>query len=474
MASRRYFPSHLFPAARKARIACGRGGYRETSYPVVQMWVGPFEAVRLLFVRIRVTAFILAVLFSLNSTPLRASNADVRAADETPSFTREGSPIRVARADAGPNGTAIVSGFFDHIGGTARYRLAKLNNHLALDQTFDPGFVMTNFPAPRVKATSDGGAIIADGTSREFHPLIRLRSDGSQDPAYITPSIGMPTNLLTEPYFLVNTNGEVTFLGGIVDKPSSGGVFRLRVNGSLDESIQPFSSNRFIAPFQLLGIAAQGPKFIVLGNTRTNQDGIPANRLVLVRLNYDLTVDESFTSVVFGRSYFFGSPFLFVERNQRIIVGSDRFTPDGAYDVRFEETPYSEYGYSISLPDNRFLTPAGELLDANGKLLKQVPLPGELLTLLSDDNTILCGQGYIRLRPVGPTTLEISSGALPNLQIVVSGEPNQLARLEMSLDLSNWTEIDEGSGIQSPTITFTNIAQFANAFFRVRVQGLTE
>jgi hypothetical protein len=79
--------------------------------------------------------------------------------------------------------------------GTARYRLAKLNNHLALDQTFDPGFVMTNFPAPRVRATPDGGAIIADGTSRQIYPLIRLRSDGSQDTGYVTPSIGMPTGV---------------------------------------------------------------------------------------------------------------------------------------------------------------------------------------------------------------------------------------------------------------------------------------
>lgn len=282
----------------------------------------------------------------------------------------------------------------------------------------------------------------------------------------------MPTNLLTEPYFLVNTNGEVTFLGGIVDKPSSGGVFRLRSNGSLDESIQPFSSNPFIAPSQLLGIAAQGAKFIVLGITRTNEGEIP-RRMVLVRLNYDLTVDESFTSILLGSS-FNESPFLFVERNLKIIVDSDRFTPDGAFDIRFQESPYSEYGYSISLPDNRFLTPAGELLDANGNLLRPVPLPGKLLARLSDDNTILCSQGYFRLRPVGPTTLKLSSGALPNLQIVVSGEPNQFARVEMLLDLSRWTEISAVSAIQSPTITFTNIVQFANAFFRVRVQGLTE
>ncbi len=412
--------------------------------------------------------FFITLAHFLNSTALRAVEGVVTNVDIMPSFTRDGQP-GPSRYDAGPNGTAFVSGNFDHVGEIARYRLAKLNNHLAQDESFDPGLVMTNFLFARVRAMPDGGAVIVDSTRNSFYRFIRSRPDGSKDPNYVTPLIQLLTNGLSEPFLLVHTNGEVTFLGGIANEPTLGLVCRLRADGSLGQCIQPFFSD---PASYYLGLAAQGEKLIVLGASRTNLASHVYN-LVLVRLNYDLTPDETFTSPVLGDYKFFLLYFLSVERNGRIIVGSDRFMPDGAFDVQLERPPFTDSGTGLSLPDNRILTAAGELLDANGQFQKQLPFSGRK-TLLSDDNTILSGGSYFRLRPTGPTTLEIPTGAPSNFQIIARGEPNQIVRLETSPDLRQWTEDAAITAIQFPVVTFTNRAPTSNTFFRLRVQGLTE
>jgi hypothetical protein len=429
------------------------------------------QSITSVFVKIHPILVSATVVFFLGVFRLSASGRNPASVDLLPAFTNESSESIFVQADAGPNGTAIVSGKFDHVGGVPRYHLAKLNSHLALDSEFEPGFVMTNLPAPRVRTTQNGGAILVDGSWQKPHSLIRLRPDGSRDFGYLTPSILMPTNLLTEPYLVVHTNDEITFLGGI-ETDSRFGIFRLRPDGSLDSTVPPFLTNNLVASGDLLGLASQGENLIVLGFTRTNEGGWMQKRLVLFRLHHNLTQDDSFRLTVLERYVF--TPAFFVERNGKITADFDRFTSEGLFEMHWQSPFYSSYGPAISLPDGRILKSSGDIYDDNGQFLKHITLPGRVGAFLSDENTILCQGGYIRVKPSAPTTLEVLNDGSHDFKIIAHGEANQIVILESSPDLNTWTQNAVVTAFQAPTLYFTKSISSSNVYFRARIQGLIE
>jgi hypothetical protein len=281
----------------------------------------------------------------------------------------------------------------------------------------------------------------------------------------------MPTNLLTEPYLVVHTNDEITFLGGMETDPRFG-IFRLRSDGSLDLTVPPFQTNNLVASGDLLGLASQGEDLIVLGFTRTNQGGWMQKRLVLFRLHHNLTQDDSFRPIVLGKYIF--TPAFFVERNGKITADFDRVTSEGSFELHWQSPFYSSYGPTISLPDGRILKSSGDIYDDKGQFLKQIKLPGRLGALLSDENTILCKDGYIRLKPSAPTTLDVLNDGTSDFKIIAHGEPNQIVILESSTNLSTWTQNAVVTAFQAPTLYFTKSISSSNVYFRARIQGLLE
>jgi hypothetical protein len=281
----------------------------------------------------------------------------------------------------------------------------------------------------------------------------------------------MPTNLLTEPYLVVHTNDEVTFLGGM-ETDSRFGIFRLRPDGSLDSTVPPFLTNNLVASGDLLGLASQGENLIVLGFTRTNEGGSMQKHLVLFRLHHNLTQDDAFRPTVLGRYIF--TPAFFVERNGKITADFDRVTSEGSFELHWQSPFYSSYGPTISLPDGRILKSSGDIYDDKGQFLKQIKLPGRLGALLSDENTILCKDGYIRLKPSAPTTLDVLNDGTSDFKIIAHGEPNQIVILESSTNLSTWTQNAVVTAFQAPTLYFTKSISSSNVYFRARIQGVLE
>ncbi|HNQ68098.1 MAG TPA: hypothetical protein PKN32_06960, partial [Bacteroidales bacterium] len=174
------------------------------------------------------------------------------------------------------DGKIIISGSFTSYNGTARNRIARLNTNGSLDGTFTPGTGANN----TVNATaiqSDGKIIISgsftsyNGTAR--NRIARLNESGALDATF---SIGTGANGTITTTTIQNDNkiiigGNFTSFNGTVRNR----IVRLNNDGSIDATFNIGTG----ASSTLYSTSIQSDGKIIIGGFFTSYDGIGRNRI---------------------------------------------------------------------------------------------------------------------------------------------------------------------------------------------------
>ncbi|HEX8492185.1 MAG TPA: Calx-beta domain-containing protein [Pyrinomonadaceae bacterium] len=191
-----------------------------------------------------------------------------------------------------PDGKIIIGGIFTDYNGTARNRIARLNDDGTLDETFDPG-AGANDEVQAIVVQPDGKIIIGGGFSSydnvTNHDVARLNSNGTPDPTFSSgtgANAGVSALALTE-------DGDLLVGGGFTSFNGSSGrrIVRLNDNGSLDSAFSAVTGLS-LAPRSI--VLQPDGKLIVGGEWIGNDSELGKRRIV--RLNEDGSEDTSFNN----------------------------------------------------------------------------------------------------------------------------------------------------------------------------------
>lgn len=196
-----------------------------------------------------------------------------------PSFNSSGGPDDwVYSVAVLPDGKVLICGFFTHVTGTARNRIARLNSDGSLDPSFDPG----SGPNQGVysMAVQDDGKMLLAGPFTGVHfssrnGIARLNADGSLDESF---DPGWGANDWVNSVAL-QRDGKVLIGGRFihVNNVPRHGVARLNTDGSLDLGFNPSTANATI-----FAIAQQSDGRVLLGGNFEVMGGVSALRLARV------------------------------------------------------------------------------------------------------------------------------------------------------------------------------------------------
>jgi uncharacterized delta-60 repeat protein len=241
-----------------------------------------------------------------------------------------------------PDGKVLVGGWFTHVAGTSRNRIARLNADGSFDASFDPGtgaddLVFSVVLQPDGKVLIAGYFTRVNGTLRSY--IARLNPDGSVD-ATFAPGGGPNDSVYAialQPDGKIVIGGLFTTVGGV----NRNGIARLNANGSLDASFDPGSG---VSYFGVACLALQPDAKILIGGSFYSVNG--ASRNSIARLNADGSLDASFdpgsgsdnfvefvTALPDGKVLIGGQ---FSKINGMWQWGVGRLNPDGSIDESFD------------------------------------------------------------------------------------------------------------------------------------------
>lgn len=260
-----------------------------------------------------------------------------------------------------PDGKILAGGYYSGYNGTAHSHLARINS----DGSVDPSFNLTHNFIGEIMAMglqADGKIIIAgDGFNNDLHSdlggILRLNSDGSIDSSFITGS-GFYTdspdtiNGARIDQIIILNDGSILVGGGFDSYNNvlqSSQLIKLNSDGTQDMSFTPPPYYGIIYYQKVNG---------------GNQDKIYINgSAALMRYNYDLSIDSSFSH----SSTFTGGGFA-LQSDGKIILGLKTITRlniDGSIDTSFNAGANFKKGLGSSngtvikaisiLPDGRIL-----------------------------------------------------------------------------------------------------------------------
>lgn len=220
--------------------------------------------------------------------------------------------------------------------------LIRLNTNGSLDNTFNFGGNGFDDKVSTITIQTDG-KILVGGTFTEYDveiskKIIRLNSDGSIDDTFQHGNIVDGSSVLS---IKIQTDEKILIGGDFTGYDSSITNYfcRLNTDGTLDTSFD--YSNCFNDKVNDIFIQSDGK--ILVGGPFNSYSGIPANNII--RLNPDLTIDESFT---YGE-YLNGSVnTIDIQSNGKILIGGEftdysgtslgyiaRLNSDGTLDTTF-------------------------------------------------------------------------------------------------------------------------------------------
>jgi uncharacterized delta-60 repeat protein len=282
-----------------------------------------------------------------------------------------------------PDGKIIIGGNFTSFNGNNRHHIARLNSDGTLDNTFNPGLgadgmvwsvalqtsIVQIFPGIFVTNTQviiGGEFTSVNGTS--LNHVARLNPDGSVDGSF-NPGVG-PDGRVNA--VALDSIGRV-IIGGdfdLVDGVTSGGVARLNVDGTLDNTFAPgigtFNPDT-LGTDPVYAIAVQPDGQILVAGGFSYLDLVSYNGIV--RLNTDGTVDLNFNpgtgtlNPLTGISDTIYS--LLLQPNGEILIGGDfttynqtrrvgvaRLYAGGSLDTTFLDTAYNQFAGLCNLYHN--------------------------------------------------------------------------------------------------------------------------
>ncbi|MDO7873722.1 delta-60 repeat domain-containing protein [Hymenobacter sp. ASUV-10] len=326
-----------------------------------------------------------------------------------------GLPLQVL---AQPNGTVLVGGRFEAVGGSARVALARLLPDGQLDAAFVPpllGAVGTaGSSSVTLLARQPNGAVLAAGSMRQAgianRTFLRFDPSGQPDANFQPSPTLIPNSLLVQP------DGNIV-VGTTGPQP----LRRLWPDGSPDPTFTP---PVFTVPSGVLRVSAldryADGRLLLAG--RFAQVGGAATTNV-ARLLPDGSVDASFASQVFQLDGRVTS--VAIQPNERVLLaGSPQFIPtattnslyrllpDGSADASFDATQGPVFG-SRNQGTARVLVQADGAIVAAGAFETVAGLPIGGLVRLLDPNVLAvrAGQtaGQLQAWPVpAHETLQVS------------------------------------------------------------------
>jgi uncharacterized delta-60 repeat protein len=299
------------------------------------------------------------------------------------------------------DGKVIIGGGFTNINGIGRNNIARLNSDGSVDETFNPG-EGTDYSVYRVVLQPDGRVLIsggfnhADGTALPY--FARLNADGSLDRSF-QPNLGFPYAMAVEP------EGQIVVAGYRITN-STAVVFVVRLNP--DGSIDPGFNVGPIGGYAVNSVGVQPDGRILVGGSFNSIGGI--NRTNIARLNDDGSVDLSFDpgSAVQGTTANLLGSFL-LQPDGKILVGATatdgvenvnvilRLNPDGTVDDSFVSLPGGWLPLALQ-PDARIIA-GGTFSAADGTVRMWVArlfgAPPLVITVEPDDLSVKVGDTAI-------------------------------------------------------------------------------
>jgi uncharacterized delta-60 repeat protein len=226
------------------------------------------------------------------------------------------------------DGKIIIVGDFQNYSATAIYRIGRLNSDGSLDTSFNIGTGLDN-SAKAVALQSDGKIIVVgsflnfNNTPRPY--IIRLNTDGSLDNTF-SSAVSSIDGVESFNCVAIQNDGKILAAGYYpIAGASRGNVVRLNSDGSYDSSFVIGTGFNGIVN----AISLQNDGKILLGGNFTNYNNTNINRLI--RLNYDGTIDPSFTigTGFNGRVYSIAT-----QADGKILVGGSFTTHNGYQAMR--------------------------------------------------------------------------------------------------------------------------------------------
>jgi uncharacterized delta-60 repeat protein len=355
-------------------------------------------------------------------------NASVTWAASSPGAVSEVTGVAVQ-----PDGKILLAGYFDHVNGTTRNRVARLTANGSLDVTFDPGAgTDTGINALAVDANGKiliGGSFSSYGNAPQSH-FARLNGDGSLDATF---DIGTgPSDWVTS--IVPLPDGKILLGGGFTSYNGAprGGVARLLASGAIDPAFAP--AEKF--GWGVLPVPAPDGKVYVAGTFYLN------NILrTIVRLNADGSIDPTYSPAEYGSPGIIGTMELLPDgkllAGQGVNAGGGdtksgiaRYTPTGQVD-EFEVAGLVEAHVS------RFVLLAnGDLMVAGGRL--------------ADDLTEKFGIARFTALgapdlPKPPKPLEFFAGTAAATSLDTTGAPAPMFKIVSGM-LPAWATLNGSSG----------------------------
>ena len=193
-------------------------------------------------------------------------------------------------------GKMLIAGNFTSFNGTNRFRIARLNYDGSLDTSFNPGLgangmIWSVALLPNDQVVMGGEFTAYNGTN--INEVARLNQDGSLDTSF-NPGTGpdaVVNSLAVDAAGRVVIGGAFSTVAGV----TSGGVARLKVDGSVDTSfavgIGTYNPDNYSTD-PIYAVAVQTDGRILVGGSFANMQLTTYNGLA--RLNTDGSVDSTF------------------------------------------------------------------------------------------------------------------------------------------------------------------------------------
>jgi len=189
------------------------------------------------------------------------------------------------------DGRILIGGQFTSYNGTARNRIARLNQNGTLDTTFNPGTGVSFSSLYAIQILNDGKIIIG-GTFSSYNGtpinnIARLNANGTLDTTFNvgTGVGGYVTSISLQSDGKIIVGGDFSNYNGIPMK----NIARLNSDGTLDSTFIMQGSG---LNSSLLSTSIQSDGKIIIGGYFSNFNGISRNKIA--RLNMDGTLDLNF------------------------------------------------------------------------------------------------------------------------------------------------------------------------------------
>jgi uncharacterized delta-60 repeat protein len=263
--------------------------------------------------------------------------------DSSFSFSRDYKMVSAA-ADAG-NGKIYVSATRYLYGILDAEQILRLNNDGSIDPTFAVQTVGGDDPFPEVwqLLVQPDGRLLVAGNFLTFagndarDGIVGLNTDGTVDSNFVPVTIdGFVYSVALQSDGKILIGGVFDSVNGVADP----GIARLNANGSLDSSFQANGFTRNTSTARVRGIVLQPDGLILLSGAFRVGTGNPPNRMPVVRLNTNGSIDLTFTSTGVVTSLGTGRE-IFLQPDGKVVVAVNgsvyRLNTNGSNDSSFHQ-----------------------------------------------------------------------------------------------------------------------------------------